>query len=421
LLARTSGVAAGLALGARGPLSGVVQVVRAAEVTPAQPTATAAAAATAIADWDVPGGHFYTQTAPPAATDDAGFLVSDFDGVRLWRDYKDLGGPAQFGFPISTRYDAGGIAYQAMEAAVLRWNAAGDYADVFPVFSALAELQLDDWLAERGVPRTSSHLLEDPQLPLEMRLSWLTNPFLRRAFAEPSQALGIMRYGPPMGEPERFGPFLAQRFEKAVLQLWLDNAPGLPAGTVSLVQVGDLLAQAGLIPEDALLPQPPPVPRPVPQTLPGAGQAPALSFVTPAAGKFIVVALRQQWWYAFQDGEQVYSGPVTTGQPALATPPGRFSVLSRHSPYTMVSPWPPGSPFYYEPSGMTYALRITDNGVFLHDAPWRPYYGPGTSVPHYDPDGAWRTGSHGCINLPFRAAAWLWGFAPIGTPVEVIA
>lgn len=85
-----------------------------------------------------------------------------------------------------------------------------------------------------------------------------------------------------------------------------------------------------------------------------------------------------------------------------------------------MSPWPPGSPFWYETATSRYALRITDNGIFLHDAPWRPYNGPGTNVPHRDPDGVWRTGSHGCINMPFPAAQWLWGFAPVGTRVDVV-
>jgi lipoprotein-anchoring transpeptidase ErfK/SrfK len=342
--------------------------------------------------------------------------------MRLWRDYKELGGPAQLGFPISSRYDAGGITYQALQAAVLRWNASAGFADVFPIFSALATLNLDDWLEARGIPRTLPELLENPDLPVETRLSWLTHPVLRQVFMEPSQATGMARLGLPMSEPQRFGPYLAQRFEKAALQLWLDDVPDQPAaGTVSMIQVGDLLVEAELIPEDALVPQAAPAPRPVSQTIPGAGQTPAVSFVTPGAGKYIVVSLGRQWWYAYQDGQQVYSGPVTTGQPALPTPAGHFSVLSRHSPYTMISPWPPGSPFYYPPSGMTYALQITGNGVFLHDAPWRPYYGPGTNFGHVDPDGVYRTGSHGCINLPYSAAAWLWNFAPVGTPVDVIA
>jgi len=296
------GAAVGAALGAKIVLPPGVQAATGT-------TDSAVIAAQKVADWDVPNGHFYTQTVADDAPADAGFVVSDSGAIRLWRDYKDLGGPAQFGFPISARYDSGGIMYQATQAAVLRWNTGADYTDVFPIFSALSELQYDDWLEARGVPRTSTALLEDPELAVETRLSWLTNPLLRRAFMEPNEATGMMRFGPPMGEPERFGPYLAQRFEKAVLQLWLDDVPGQPAaGTVSLIQTGTLLAEAGLIPEEALQPQAPPAPRPVPQTLPGTGQAPAVSVVTPGFGKYLVVSLSRQWWYAYQDGQHQYLG-----------------------------------------------------------------------------------------------------------------
>ncbi len=389
----------------------------------AESEATRAQAATAarVADWDVPGGHFYTQGAPEDAPPDTGFVVANAFGLQLWRDYQALGGPAQLGFPISSHYDAGGVTYQVMEGAVLRWHAPAGHADVFPIFWALAEAGLDEWLAARGIPPASPHLLEDPDLPAETRLSWLTHPVLRTAYLGAGEADAQARFGLPMGEPERFGPYLAQRFDKAVLQLWLDDVPGQPApGAVTLVQAGRLLVEAGLVPEDALVPQPAPAPRPVLHTLPGATSAHAAPVAAPGAGKYILVSLSRQWWYAFQDGQQVYNGPVTTGRPELPTPVGRFTVLSRHSPYVFVSPWPRGSPFWYETSPCSFALRITGNGVYLHDAPWRPFYGPGTNVPHIDPDGVWRTGSHGCINLPYAAAAWLWTFAPVGTPVDVI-
>jgi lipoprotein-anchoring transpeptidase ErfK/SrfK len=63
-------------------------------------------------------------------------------------------------------------------------------------------------------------------------------------------------------------------------------------------------------------------------------------------------------------------------------------------------------------------LRITGTGVFLHDAPWRTAFGPGTNLTQA---GGLRTGSHGCINLPFATAQFVWSFAPIGTPVDVVA
>ncbi|MER3406286.1 MAG: hypothetical protein C4289_14920 [Chloroflexota bacterium] len=71
------------------------------------------------------------------------------------------------------------------------------------------------------------------------------------------------RYGLPMSLPERFGPFVSQRFQRVTLQLWLDTVPGMPApGTVVRVLAGDLAKEAGLIPAEAMRPQPPPPPLP---------------------------------------------------------------------------------------------------------------------------------------------------------------
>src|SRR5262245_57436359 len=37
-----------------------------------------------MADWDVPGGHFYTQTAPSGSPPDSGYVVSDDQGIPFW-------------------------------------------------------------------------------------------------------------------------------------------------------------------------------------------------------------------------------------------------------------------------------------------------------------------------------------------------
>src|SRR5687768_10205397 len=63
-------------------------------------------AVSVVSDWDVPDGHFYTQTAPRGAAADAGFLVSNGGGLNFWNDFKALGGPAQLGFPVSDRWEA---------------------------------------------------------------------------------------------------------------------------------------------------------------------------------------------------------------------------------------------------------------------------------------------------------------------------
>jgi L,D-transpeptidase catalytic domain len=402
-------------------------------VTPALRPAGAVLAqeadANQVPDWDVPGGHFFTQTAPPGSPADSGYILGDSGDLAFWSEYRDRGGPVELGYPLSSRFADGPHAYQVLQGGVLRWNAETGLVDLHPVFASLAQQGMDDWLQSRGVPPTAPALRDDPGLPVDTRLSWLTHPVLAAAYAGSSEEEGRERFGLPMGEPQRFGPYLAQRFERGALQLWLDALPGQPRpGSVTTVQVGELLKEAGLVPQAALAPirapaarpaPPPPPPAPVvetpkPQVVPvvqGSG--------APGGGKWVVVSLGRQWWWAYQNGDVVFSGPVTTGRPELATPTGRFTIFARFTPYTMYSPWAPGHPFWYPPSSMTYAMQITGNGVFLHDAPWRPYYGPGTNVWHYDPDGGYRTGSHGCINMPFGAAAFLWGWAPNGTPVQV--
>ncbi len=136
-------------------------------------------------------------------------------------------------------------------------------------------------------------------------------------------------------------------------------------------------------------------------------------------GKEIVISLSQQWMHVYQNGKQVYSSPITTGQPALPTPTGTYHVFLKLSPTTFYSPWPPGSPYYYPPTHINYALEWKAGGYFLHDAWWRSVYGPGTNVWHRDPVDGWMTGTHGCIVMPFNAAAWLYNWAPIGTTVQI--
>jgi lipoprotein-anchoring transpeptidase ErfK/SrfK len=58
------------------------------------------------------------------------------------------------------------------------------------------------------------------------------------------------------------------------------------------------------------------------------------------------------------------------------------------------------------------------NGYYIHDAPWRSFYGPGSNVVYGAP-GTNTGGSHGCVNTPYAAMAWLWNWTPIGTPVVI--
>jgi lipoprotein-anchoring transpeptidase ErfK/SrfK len=128
------------------------------------------------------------------------------------------------------------------------------------------------------------------------------------------------------------------------------------------------------------------------------------------AGKLILVSLSRQVLTAYQDGTPVLTTYVATGRPQLPTPPGVYHVFAKYSPYKMISPWPYGSPFWYPPSWTNWAMEFIGGGYFIHDAPWRSWYGPGSNI---------YNGTHGCVNVPYSPMAFLWGWTPIGTTVVV--
>lgn len=165
-------------------------------------------------------------------------------------------------------------------------------------------------------------------------------------------------------------------------------------------------------------PSPTPTPTPSPQptptsTKPGVPPAPLHT------GKVILVSLSGQWLYAYANSALAFDNAVETGRPELPTPAGTFSVLEKLRDVTFTSSWPPGSPYYYEPTFINYALLFKPGGYFLHDAWWHVKFGPGGNVPHQLPDRSWETGSHGCVGMPIPDARRLYNWAPVGTPVII--
>jgi len=138
----------------------------------------------------------------------------------------------------------------------------------------------------------------------------------------------------------------------------------------------------------------------------------------PEVGRHIVVSLSKEAIYAYDGSTLVKWSLATTGNPALPTPTGHFSIFARFSPFEFISPWPEGSPYYYSPSWVTYAMEFQDEGYFIHDAPWRTVFGPGSDGP--GTPGTNYGGSHGCVNVPFAMAQFLWSWSTIGTVVDII-
>ena len=138
-----------------------------------------------------------------------------------------------------------------------------------------------------------------------------------------------------------------------------------------------------------------------------------------AQGKEIVVSLSHQWLWAYENGKMVFNSAVMTGRPSLPTPTGTYHVFLKLHPTWFYSPWPQGSPYWYPPTYINYALEWRAGGFFLHDSWWHSVYGPGTNGWHYDPKYGWQWGTHGCVAMPLSSAAWLYNWAPIGTTVQI--
>lgn len=139
-----------------------------------------------------------------------------------------------------------------------------------------------------------------------------------------------------------------------------------------------------------------------------------------ARGKLIVVDLSSQSLSAYENGKRVFGTVVMTGRDSLPTPTGTYSVFNKQHPTWFHSPWPKGSPNWYPPTFINYALEWKAGGFYLHDANWHSVFGPGTNNWHNDPRFGWQSGSHGCIAMAYGAAQWLYNWAPIGTTVQIV-
>jgi lipoprotein-anchoring transpeptidase ErfK/SrfK len=130
------------------------------------------------------------------------------------------------------------------------------------------------------------------------------------------------------------------------------------------------------------------------------------------SAKAVVIRLGAQTLTAYLNGKPVLRTPVTTGRPALPTPVGRYRIEAAYSPFTFHSPWPPGSPYWYPPTPVTWAMPFYD-GDFLHDDPGEPAgaFGRGSENGPY--------ASHGCVHVPHAAMAFLFHWLPIGATVIV--
>jgi len=124
-------------------------------------------------------------------------------------------------------------------------------------------------------------------------------------------------------------------------------------------------------------------------------------------GRYIEINLSSQRLWAYQDNQAIFVTPVTSGATGAGFPTvtGLFSIYAKER-----SRYLNGRPY-----GWNYNVYVDYwmpfyGGYGLHDADWRSSFG---SQDYY------YGGSHGCVNMPKSSAAFLFGWADIGTPVWI--
>jgi lipoprotein-anchoring transpeptidase ErfK/SrfK len=118
-----------------------------------------------------------------------------------------------------------------------------------------------------------------------------------------------------------------------------------------------------------------------------------------STGKAIVVSLKNQRIYAYENGKLVHSALTSTGKLGTETIPGDYKVYVKYASTRMRGP-------DYDIPNVPWTMYFYQ-GYGIHGAFWHNNFG--------------RVMSHGCVNLETQEAKWFFDFAPVGTPVRVLA
>ncbi len=122
------------------------------------------------------------------------------------------------------------------------------------------------------------------------------------------------------------------------------------------------------------------------------------------AQKAIVISISHQMLWAYKGQKVVLHSDVSTGRAGFDTPTGSYAVLTKLPSQTMEGVV---AGEYYNVPDVPSVLYFTNTGHALHGTYWHSNFGTPMS--------------HGCVNLPLDVAAWLYKWAPVGTPVLVVA
>lgn len=125
---------------------------------------------------------------------------------------------------------------------------------------------------------------------------------------------------------------------------------------------------------------------------------------------YISISISKQRARLYVGGKLRKNVPVVTGRPsATPTPKGTFKIAYKQR-NTYLDGATVGYDYYLK---VKYWMPLAGTGgVGLHDAPWRSYKSFGGSLYKRD-------GSHGCINMRTKDAAYFYKYIKAGTTVKI--
>jgi L,D-transpeptidase catalytic domain len=126
--------------------------------------------------------------------------------------------------------------------------------------------------------------------------------------------------------------------------------------------------------------------------------APRFTSGHPEISKEIIVSLKEQRLYAFEDGLLANTYLVSTGTKIHPTIPGTYKVLSKTPLKRYIGPG-------YDLPNTHWNTLFSTRGDFFHEAYWHNKFGVEMS--------------HGCVNMRKDDAKFIYDWAPIGTPVTI--
>jgi hypothetical protein len=234
------------------------------------------------ADYDIPNGHFYTQTNGGAGPQ-FGYRITNEGGIGFWDQFQKLGGVTALGYPASRRFLMDGFFVQATQKYILQWRPETASVAFVNVFDKLHDQGKDAALQQQfSIPAPA-----DPSIDQATRLGWLNaDPAVAKQYGTGPAA--IQTNGLPTSQITPMGPFNVLRAQRDAIQKWnIDGPGGIKAGSVSVVNGGDVAKQLGLVTADAAITetaqgQPAATPTPVATNTPVATPTPAFEYKSKA-------------------------------------------------------------------------------------------------------------------------------------------